>query len=720
MNTLHQTPAPGTMLRRFAGDVLEITLRVPASARGRAFVRTNIGHAREARAERLAAAREARAPLATDWRDLPMQPLGQGVYSARIPLAEPGLFAAKALFLPDGADEPLWPDGADLRLKVASALSAARNSIYTAFPRQFLSSTPKHQTPHPPGASSSALDNRDFAVIPPSGTFREVARHLDHILGPGGMGFGILQLLPIHPVPTVYARMGRYGSPFAALDFLAVDPALAEFDPAATPMDQFQELLDAVHARGARLFLDLPANHTGWASTALEHHPEWFRREDDGRFHSPGAWGVVWEDLVELDHRRPGVREFIAEVFEFWCAKGVDGFRCDAGYMIPAEVWSFVVDRVRSRFPDTVFFLEGLGGSVETTRALLDTAGLDSAYSELFQTEDRSAFERYLPGAQALSDSAGPLVHFAETHDNLRLAARSPAYARMRVRLAALLSSEGAFGITNGVEWFATEKVDVHGASDLHWGAKPNLVDDIRRLHALLDAHPAFGPGAAIEMVQQGPGNALAVLRTANCSAQGRSRPCCLVLANLDAERPQPVQWPAARFDAAAPVDLLSGASVRPEVAGNGQARLVLEPAQVLCLAPSDFELQTSNFELWHRLPPPRRRVGGARCARAGAARPRRRPRRAGGRLRGRSLRGARGAFRRRRAAPRHGTPPSGGFPARRARAAGPRASRARRCAVPHRRRRAPARRVGAARRRLVRRRHRPASRRPRQRRGRA
>ena len=119
------------------------------------------------------------------------------------------------------------------------------------------------------------MEARGYAVLPPSGTFRAVARRLDHILDPErGMGFGILQLLPIHPAPTVYAKMGRYGSPFAALDFFAVDPALAEFDPAATPMDQFRELLDAVHARGARLFLDLPANHTGWASAALAHHPE--------------------------------------------------------------------------------------------------------------------------------------------------------------------------------------------------------------------------------------------------------------------------------------------------------------------------------------------------------------------------------------------------------------------------------------------------------------
>ena len=655
---MQQTPAPGSAVRRFAGDILGFTLRVPAEWRGHAFVRTNIGQARTARAERIAAAQTGRTPLAMDWRDLPMEDQGGGVFAARLPLTAPGLFAAKAFFLPEGAGEPVWPEGADVRVKVAPAACAGRNAIYTAFPRQFLSLDSKVQSTEFRAQSSkfkvqsSEMEARGYAVVPPSGTFRAVARQLDHILGPKGMGFGIVQLLPVHPTPTVYAKMGRYGSPFAALDFFDVDPALAEFDPAATPMDQFQELLDAVHAHGARLFLDLPANHTGWASAAMERHPEWFRREADGTFHSPGAWGVVWEDLVELDHRRPGVREFLAEVFEFWCEKGVDGFRCDAGYMIPAEVWSHVVDRVRSRFPDTVFFLEGLGGSVETTRTLLDTAGLDWAYSELFQTEDRSAFERYLPGAQRLSDEAGPLVHFAETHDNLRLAARSGAWARMRVRLAALLSPEGAWGITNGVEWLATEKVDVHGAADLNWGAEPNLVEDIRRLNALLAQEPAFGPGSRVEMVQQGPGNSLAVLRMVERS-NGRTversyspppisssrqtvgpsdrqtvgpsdrqtvrqsdrqtvgpsdrqtvgpsdRQTILVLVNLDAEHAQPVQWPAARFDVAEPVDLLGGGKVRPERIDGGLARLALEPGQVLCVAARgagrQFAVSSSQF----------------------------------------------------------------------------------------------------------------------------
>jgi len=63
--------------------------------------------------------------------------------------------------------------------------------------------------------------------------------------------------------------MGRFGSPYAALSFRGVDPALAVFDPKATPMEQFIELVDAVHRRNARVFLDIAINHTGWPPTCM-------------------------------------------------------------------------------------------------------------------------------------------------------------------------------------------------------------------------------------------------------------------------------------------------------------------------------------------------------------------------------------------------------------------------------------------------------------------
>ena len=613
---LVQSPAPSSSLLRHSGDDIVFELRVegaPASG-GRAVLRTSLGGAKRKRRELIEAMDADRPPLALDWNDVPMEevessPGTAGVrrFAVRLPLVDIGSFHAKACFFPEGSDRPFWPEGGDVLVKVAPAWTVCWSSIYCAFPRQFGANCElERSAPLPEGAA--ALDAAGWSAIPREGTLRDLVARLDTILL--DERFRIVQLLPVHPVPTTFARMGRFGSPFASTDFLSVNPGLAEFDTAATPLDQFRELADAVHTRGARLFIDLPANHTGWASALQTHHPEWFRREPDGRFHSPGAWGTVWEDLVELDHARPELRAFLASVFEFWCAQGVDGFRCDAGYMVPAETWRYVVARVREQFPDTVFLLEGLGGKISVTRNLIAEEGLDWAYSEIFQTEDRSAFERYLPGAEAMSAEVGPLAHYAETHDNNRLAARSRAYARMRTALAALASRQGCFGITNGVEWFATEKVDVHGASALRWGAPDNQVAAVRRLNTILAAFPAFAAGASLEMVQCGEGNSLALLRRARgvegsyghtvTRSHGRivgpsdrptvgpsDREDVLVLANLDPDREQPVSWRG--FDPAGAVLLFNSTAPDGAPAIQHSAFSIqhcsLAPGQVLCLA---------------------------------------------------------------------------------------------------------------------------------------
>jgi glycogen debranching enzyme len=570
---LVQHPAPGTHLLACAGDTVTFTLRVPSGTAGSAFLRTNAVRADLRRAEIIAHTEHERPFLASDWLDIPMQRIGADLFEVRLPLLHPGWFAAKCCLMPEGRPGPEWPEGDNTSLKVASAASACANTLYTAFVRQF---TADMRPPAKPelDAATVPLDAAGYTVIPPSGTFRNLIRQLDFIIGT--LGFRIIQLLPIHPTPTTYARMGRFGSPFAGLDFLDVDPALAEFDRRTTPLDQFRELADAVHARGARLLIDLPANHTGWASTLQTHHPEWFERNADGTFTSPGAWGTIWADLVALDYTQPGLRAAMADVFLFWCRQGCDGFRCDAGYMIPTETWRYIVARVRQAYPETLFLLEGLGGKIEVTDELLTEANLDWAYSEIFQEEDRRALERYLPDAIARSQTIGPLIHFAETHDNNRLAARGPVHARMRTALAALLSQSGAFGITNGVEWLATEKINVHGATDLRWNAPDNQVEAIARLNRLLARHPAFGFGATVELVQRGGGNVVVARRTA---PQGKT---LLVVANLDAGHAHTAEWPTGVFTPDTAWDLLTGKTVT--IQRQRHATLDLRPGEVFCL----------------------------------------------------------------------------------------------------------------------------------------
>jgi len=529
-----QTPECDAHLLFWQGDALEVTLKLDARRAGKAFFRTDIGGAAVRRREIIDANDKGLTPLEKAWRDIPMEETGPGVWKCSVPLAEVGVFSGKCCFFKDKAAAPEWPQGENLHIKVEPAESRCGNSIYTVFPRQF-------------------------------GSFREIVRRLDFIMD--DMGFDIIQTLPVFPVPTTYAVMGEYGCPFAALDFFSVDPAMAEFDTHATPLDQFRELICAVHAKGGRLFVDLPANHTGWASTLQTHHPDWFRREADGAFASPGAWGVTWADLVELDYSHPELRSYMAEVFLFWVRNGVDGFRCDAGYMIPEKTWEYIVARVREEYPDTVFMLEGLGGKIEVTDSLLCRAGLDWAYSEIFQTYDRGAFEWYLPGAVDRARRLGTLVHFAETHDNDRLAKGGVAWARLRVAIAALLSHQGAWGIANGVEWYATEKIDVHGKNDLNWGAKDNMVSLIARLNELLRIHPDFASNGEIELIERGEGNFLAV-----------KRGCTLILANLDCGKGVEAHWDVEKF---APGDYYDLLEKRPTTIIDGTW---LAPGEVRCI----------------------------------------------------------------------------------------------------------------------------------------
>ncbi len=581
-----QNPAPGNHILMFRGDTRSFILSLPKPQDGSAWLRTNIGHAKVARREMIRAVDENWPLLGRDWFDLPMKRIDDQSFKITVPLCEVGHFEAKCFFLRKGETRPVWPEGPNVVINVEPAGNCCSNIIYNAFVRQF---GPNKSGDFFQNADEDLIRNLDkngYTVIPPSGTFRDLITELDFIIWE--LGCRIIQLLPVHPTPTTYARMGRFGSPYAALSFTAVDSALAEFDSRATPLEQFIELEDAIHERQALIFIDIAINHTGWAAGLHETHPQWLVRDPDGKIKVPGAWGVVWADLTRLDYTKKDLWQYMADVFITWCRRGVDGFRCDAGYMIPVSAWRYIVARVRDQYPDTIFLLEGLGGKISVARDILNKANFNWAYSELFQNYDRGQIETYLPGANEISACDGIVVHFAETHDNPRLAARSTVFARMRTALCALSSSQGGFGFANGVEWYATEKINVHGASSLNWGAKTHQVKHIRRLNTLLKIHPAFHDQTELEMVQKGEGNHLALLR--HHLPSGKK---LLIVANLDDDKETIGTWDSlkSRMAGMSYLDLISGEMVAV-TESHEQYSCHLDPGRVLCLTddPSDID----------------------------------------------------------------------------------------------------------------------------------
>jgi len=524
---MKQIPFPDSHRLYSSGDTLTVTLEVESHLQGAAYFRTNLGCATLYRKEIVESVRTGRAERGLSWQDFKMRKISDQKFELKLSLLEVGHFEGKCLFFQNEAEAPVWAHGGNIQINVAPADNCAGNMVYCAFPRQFGRNKASLTTEEVP--EYEPLTEQGYAVIPPSGTFRDLLKEVDFIFDE--LKCRILHLLPINPTPTVYGRMGVYGSPYAALDFTSVDPSLAEFDRYSTPLEQFCELCNAVHSKDGKVFIDLAINHTGWAAKIHEEHPEWLKREADGFIVSPGAWGTIWGDLTELDHHHKELWTYLADMFLTWCHRGVDGFRCDAGYMVPLPAWRYIIAKVRTQYPNTVFLLEGLGGDPKITEDMLNYGDMNWAYSELFQNYSKQEIINYTHYSHLISRSDGLMFNYAETHDNSRLAAVSQNYSKMRTGLAALLSVNGAFGFTNGVEWFATEKIDVHRDSGLNWGSEKNQVDYIGRINKLLICCSAFHANATFNFLESHDDSTLVFTRTSADKAHE-----VLVIINLDSE----------------------------------------------------------------------------------------------------------------------------------------------------------------------------------------
>lgn len=191
-----------------------------------------------------------------------------------------------------------------------------------------------------------------------------VERHLDYL---ADLGVDAIWIAPWFPSPLAD---GGYD----VTDYRDIHPLFGTLDDALT-------LIDAAHARGLRVVIDMVANHTSdehpWFQAALRSAPGSPERARyilrDGRGPAgelpPNNWisafgGSAWSRLEEpdgtpgqwylhtfapeqpdLNWQDEGVRQEFDAILRFWFDRGVDGIRVDAA---PA----FAKD---ARFPDAEY-----------------------------------------------------------------------------------------------------------------------------------------------------------------------------------------------------------------------------------------------------------------------------------------------------------------------------------------------------------------------------
>ncbi len=264
------------------------------------------------------------------------------------------------------------------------------------------------------------------------GTLAGVYRDLERI---ADLHTDILWLMPIHPIGVV-GRKGALGSPYAVRDYRAIHPDLGD-------ERSFGMLIDAAHALGMKVMMDVVYNHTSCDSVLLSEHPEWFMRNARG---DPTGRVADWSDVYDLDYSHKSLWDYQIDTLEKWVDCGVDGFRCDVASLVPLEFWMAARDRLaqRAQAQSQPKELVWLAESVDKSfiRSLRDqglTAHSDPELHAAFDlTYDYDGFEYlrgFMQGQRPLRDYLNHLyiqetlypadavkMRFLENHDNPRAA----------------------------------------------------------------------------------------------------------------------------------------------------------------------------------------------------------------------------------------------------------------------------------------------------------
>jgi starch synthase (maltosyl-transferring) len=250
---------------------------------------------------------------------------------------------------------------------------------------------------------------------------------------------------------------GFSGSLYSIKDYFKMSPLFAVDDKDAETWGSLKTFITMCHAVGVKFMVDLVINHT--AIDAVEMHPGWYAEkfalieknsenilrffEDDEdpvineyppheyylekRIANPFAIDpadsrkiTIWGDLAEINYnsdKKGEIMDYWKHLIDLYLKIGVDGFRCDAAYKLPREIWNEIIQYTKSKEPNAIFFGETLGCTLielEKISGVFDYIASSSKYWDFtapWALEQYEAFRAHAPS-----------ISFPESHDTPRLA----------------------------------------------------------------------------------------------------------------------------------------------------------------------------------------------------------------------------------------------------------------------------------------------------------
>ncbi len=362
---------------------------------------------------------------------------------------------------------------------------AARDAAPAATVPDRYQPIPYVRVQHPEWTRDAAIYQINVRQFTVEGTFAAAEKELPRIKA---LGTDIVWLMPIHPIGA-QNRKGVLGSPYAVRDYFGVNP---EFGTLA----DLKRFVATAHGLGLRVILDWVANHTAWDNPLVQEHPEWYQRDWKGDFR-PTPW-FDWTDIINLDYRQPGLREYMTRAMKYWVTEAdIDGYRCDVAGFVPLDFWNNVRRELDAIKP--VFLL------AEAQTRDLHAEAFDATYAwgwyEAMHAvaagkANLGALIGYYSENEGLFPRGCMRLTFVSNHDKNAWDGTGPEQFGAGLEAAIVLSvvGEGIPMIYGGQEAGETKRLKFFEKDPIEWRAHP-VGELYRKLFALKKANSTLWNG---------------------------------------------------------------------------------------------------------------------------------------------------------------------------------------------------------------------------------
>ncbi|WP_028329985.1 alpha-amylase family glycosyl hydrolase [Brachyspira alvinipulli] len=278
-----------------------------------------------------------------------------------------------------------------------------------------------------------------YNLFPPLlGHIKNWYSHIDRIKN---MGFEWIYINPI-------TYTGFSGSLYATKYYYQYNPAFFTSSNQIEAENELKEFIKYCNDNNIKIMMDLLINHSSKDCSLVQEHFEWYKTKD-GVLQSPGAWDngkwIEWGDLASFNNNADPSKEeekenstdndkedeediiiekIINPIWFYWndlikhnLDLGFSGFRCDAAYKVPKELWKYLIDNAKKINNEAIFFAESLGCSIKDTKNLIN-AGFDyiASSAKWWDYEGEWFIEQY-----DLARKRTKQIAFPSNHDTRRL-----------------------------------------------------------------------------------------------------------------------------------------------------------------------------------------------------------------------------------------------------------------------------------------------------------